>query len=95
MDTLVEQIEKLKQKGIVEEFSVEGNKVITKSGKKFDPEDLIIKETYRFEGESNPSDSSDLFVIEANDGTKGSLITSHGAKHSQNVEVIRKIRIEN
>ena len=40
--------------------------------------DLTIIKTYRFEGESDPSDSSILYIIEANDGLKGYSIDAYG-----------------
>jgi len=41
-------------------------------------EDLIISNFYRFEGESDPGDTSILYIIETNDGIKGTLIDSYG-----------------
>jgi len=32
---------------------------------------------FRFEGRSNPDDNAILYVIETNDGTKGTLIQNH------------------
>ena len=46
--------------------------------KTFRPEDLIINEEFRFEGESNPDDMSILYAIEASDGTKGAVIDAYG-----------------
>ena len=40
--------------------------------------DNTIK-TYRFEGESDPSDSSILYVMEANDGSIGYSVDAYGA----------------
>lgn len=59
--------------------------VITESGfsagkgKSYQPEHLHIIKTYRFEGDSNPSDSSALYLIEANDGLIGYVIDAYGA----------------
>ncbi len=94
MDTLAEQMNYLKQKGFSKEFNIEKNQVISGEGEKYDSDDLKIREIYRFEGESNPDDSSDLYAIEANDGSKGLLITSRGAKHNVNEEIIKNINVE-
>ncbi|WP_258104443.1 hypothetical protein [Marinoscillum sp. MHG1-6] len=41
---------------------------------------------------TDPSDSSELFMFEANDGTKGTLVMAYGAKHSQNVSLIKQVK---
>ncbi len=51
----------------------------TGTGKFYKPEDLKIIRTYRFEGESDPADSTVLYVIEANDGLIGYSIDAYGA----------------
>ena len=61
------------------------------SKKEYQPSDLVIIESYRFEGMTNPSDQSTVFAIEAKDGTKGTLVMSYGASTSQNEELIRQI----
>jgi len=68
-------------------------------GKLYQPEDLKIVRTYRFEGESDPSDSSILYVIEANDGLIGYSIDAYGVYSNHEDEkgydnFIRSISIE-
>jgi hypothetical protein len=69
-------------------------------GKTYQPEDLIISRTYRFEGESDPSDSSILYVIEASDGLIGYSIDAYGIySNHENEEgydnFIRRIPVKN
>ncbi len=69
-------------------------------GKNYQPQDLKIIRTFRFEGESNPDDSSILYVIEANDGLIGYSLDSYGAISSHDNELgydnfLRMIPVEN
>jgi hypothetical protein len=64
----------------------------------FQPEQVEIINFYRFEGESDPADSSILYAIETSDGEKGTLTDSYGpyadtnvTKFIQKVEEIHKI----
>ncbi|WP_315824238.1 hypothetical protein [Paraflavitalea speifideaquila] len=61
---------------------------------------MKIIRTFRFEGESNPDDSSILYVIEANDGLIGYSLDSYGAISSHDNELgydnfLRMIPVEN
>lgn len=94
MDTLSEQMSYLKENGFATEFSISDDKIKSNNGKEFSPEDLVIREVYRFEGESNPADSSDLFAVELNTGEKGLLVTAHGPDYLENAELIKKIRVD-
>lgn len=93
-DTLVEAINSMVKQGYTEDFiAKESNIHALKSGEKFSPQDLIIEKQFRFEGMTNPSDSSELLVITSKDKqTKGTLVMSYGAKHSQDIAAIRQIK---
>ena len=98
MTTLTTVLEKLRLKRQDNEFTLapEG---FTINGKKFyQPEDLTIIKTYRFEGESDPGDSSILYLIQANDELIGYSLDTYGAE-SNNPEgyddFIKKVRMEN
>ncbi|MBM4440031.1 MAG: hypothetical protein FJ027_06405 [Candidatus Rokubacteria bacterium] len=43
------------------------------------PEDVRIRDFYRFEGTSDPDDMSVIYAIEACDGTRGTLTDAYGA----------------
>jgi hypothetical protein len=47
--------------------------------KLYAPAEVRIVDCYRFEGESDPADSSILYLIETDDGAKGLLSDSYGA----------------
>lgn len=78
MTTVSGVLEKLRQKKFDNEFKV-GPEGFTISNKKFyQPQDLKIIKTYRFEGESDPSDSSIIYLIQANDGLVGYSLDAYG-----------------
>lgn len=46
--------------------------------KKYGTDDMQIVEYHRFEGMTNPGDMSIVFAVEANDGTKGTVVSPYG-----------------
>ncbi|MBO0322701.1 phosphoribosylpyrophosphate synthetase [Muricauda sp. CAU 1633] len=92
-DTLSEAVNTLTQEeDFTEDFEAEENSIkALYSKKEYHPNELKILSSYRFEGMTNPNDQSTVFAIEAKDGTKGTLVMSYSAEHSQNVELIRQI----
>jgi hypothetical protein len=83
------------KEGYKEDFIAQKNGVkATYAEKTYSPEELKIIKSYRFEGASNPQDSTALLVIEANDGLKGTLILSYAAEHNHNADMIRRIPTE-
>lgn len=82
MKTLSQVMNILAKRGITKEFCMNENCEMKLQGadKNYKPNDLRIAKTYRFEGDSNPSDNAILYVIEANDGNKGMIIDSYGAE---------------
>ncbi|MEI9935081.1 MAG: hypothetical protein WDM71_09600 [Ferruginibacter sp.] len=79
MTTLSTVLEKLRMEKHDNEFRMSTEGFGINNGKYYQPEDLKIIQTYRFEGDSNPSDSSILYLIEANDGLIGYSIDAYGA----------------
>jgi hypothetical protein len=81
MSTLSERVNSAVQEGYAENFQVE-TKGLTGAGKAdkkyYKAEDVKIINFYRFEGASDPQDSSILYLIETNDGRKGTLIDAYG-----------------
>jgi len=77
MNTLSQIMNKLNAKGYDQEFRW------TKDGfayndKSYQPEELTIVKTYRFEGESDPSDTSILYLIKAHDDLIGYSLDAYG-----------------
>jgi len=99
MTTLSGVLEKLRLRKMDTEFkwSEEGEGLTADKGKVYQPEDLEIIKTYRFEGASDPSDSSILYIIRANDGLVGYSIDAYGAatNHEEGYNsFIRKVPVE-
>lgn len=97
MRTLSQVLEKLRLKRHDNEFVMHDGHFVTGNGKQYKPEDLTIIKTYRFEGESDPADSSILYVIEANDGLTGYSIDAYGvySSHEQDYDdFVRKIKVQ-
>jgi len=80
LKSLVECLKKMVDDGYKEEFSVEDGKLKSLNDDKlYGPTEISIVNFFRFEGESNPDDNSIMYVIETNDGKKGTLIDAYGA----------------
>ena len=94
-DTLVEAINDFKAKGYTEDFNMQSNCIECKAQNlNLHPKDFTIDEVVRFEGMSNPGDSSVLYAISSNKGLKGLLVDSYGAyADSLSEEMIEKLRI--
>lgn len=100
MLTLSQVMAKLaKDKGIHREFRMDENNEmkLQDSEKVYQPQDLKIVKSYRFEGESNPSDNAVLYVAQDNQGNKGIIIDSYGPDSNypeQFDDFIREIPVE-
>jgi hypothetical protein len=98
MTTLSQVLEKLRIKRQDNEFLLTAEGFTIGNGKFYQPQELKIIKTFRFEGESDPSDSSILYLMEGNDGTIGYSIDSYGAFSNHDDvdynEVIVKIPVE-
>ena len=78
MTTVSGVLEKLRQKKLDNEFTITPDGFTTNNKKIYQPQDLKIIRTYRFEGESDPSDSSIIYLIQANDGLIGYSLDAYG-----------------
>lgn len=78
MTTLSQVLEKLRLRKQDNEFRFADGKFAAPSGKKYEAPELKVIKTYRFEGDSDPSDSSVIYLIEANDGLIGYSLDAFG-----------------
>src|ERR1700761_9066223 len=74
-----EVLERLRLKNMNHEFRWTPEGFTAGKGKSYQPDELEIIKTFRFEGASDPSDTSILYVIEAKDGLIGYSLDSYGA----------------
>ena len=80
MKTLSACMNKLQADGFNSNFMIKENKLfVVDTDKTYLPEDVKIVNFYRFEGESDPSDSSILYAMETKDGLKGIIADAYGA----------------
>jgi hypothetical protein len=95
-NTLSEAITDYQKKGYTVDFNLSEHHLESKSIKQqWNPEELTVVKFYRFEGDSNPSDNSILYVIETKDGKKGLLVDTYGAKHGTiSAEMIQKLKMD-
>ncbi|SDD87441.1 hypothetical protein [Niabella drilacis] len=54
------------------------------------PEEVIIKNFYRFEGESDPADSAILYLLKTRDGTRGTLLDAYGVYSDEDIAAFIK-----
>jgi hypothetical protein len=70
----------LRKEGYTEDFNLQQNCLECRNGEfKVFADDFKVDKFYRFEGESNPSDSSILYAISSDKhGIKGVLVNAYG-----------------
>ncbi|TXD48897.1 hypothetical protein [Polaribacter sp. IC073] len=62
----------------------------------YTPFGIKVVAKHRYEGDSNPSDMSILYVIETKDGTKGTILMPYGnTNETETLEFFNKIPEEN
>ena len=92
-DTLVQATNALFREGYKENFEAKEACIVAQSSKKeYQPHDLTIVDTYRFDGMTDPADEVEVFAIKASDGTKGMIVMSYSSEHSQNTDLIKQIK---
>jgi hypothetical protein len=79
MKSLTSCLNKMIGDGYTDDFKAteEGLKSL-RTDKVYQPDEVSIVNFFRFEGPSNPDDMAILYVIEASDGNKGTLIDAYG-----------------
>ncbi len=51
----------------------------------YTPEEVFIMKQHRYEGASDPSDMSLLYVIKTSDGSKGTILASYGPNGNNSI----------
>jgi hypothetical protein len=70
----------LERRGFTAQFAAHRRDLrVTHTGLRFRPEDVRIRDYYRFEGTSDPDDMSVVYALEARDGTRGVLVDAFGS----------------
>ena len=76
-DTVSQAVNELRKRGYTLDFNLQENCIICNQ-QKFNPEDFIIVEVYRYEGDSDPADEAVVYAIESKNGLKGVLVNGYG-----------------
>lgn len=94
MRSLVSCIRSLQESGYTDNFKVSNEVLLSPEREKtYKPEEISIRNFYRFEGPSDPADNSILYAIETNDGSKGTLTDSYGPYADPEIEkFIQQVR---
>lgn len=87
MKTLASCLNKLVLQGYTEDFKAGERGLLSLQHERiYDPQHVKIVNFYRFEGASDPADNSILYVIETNDGVKGTLVDAYGPYADRKVQ---------
>jgi hypothetical protein len=95
-DTLLAAINGLRAEGYNLDFNINFDSLLCQqSGICLNPAQFEIVQHYRFEGNSDPDDSSILYAIESLDGTmKGLLVNAYGVySDAVSDEMVRKLAL--
>lgn len=98
MKSMVSCLTRIVNDGYTEDFKVTDSGLESlQKHYSYTPDEIQVINFFRFEGESDPDDNAILYVIEATDGTKGTLIDSYGvyndakvARFMQDVSIKKK-----
>jgi hypothetical protein len=95
-DSLVEALDGLKSRGYTTDFNLAFDKIECRAtGTCLRPDEFEIVEHHRFEGETNPSDSSIIYAIASKNGSiKGVLVSAYGMySEAASDGLIRKLQV--
>ncbi len=95
-DNLIDALKDLKAKGFTTDFNLAFDSLqCSASGTLLKPSDFEILEHHRFEANTDPDDSSVLYVIHATNGNlKGVLINAYGVySDAVSDEMIQKLKV--
>lgn len=79
MKTLAMLTNKMVLDGYDDDFKISDKGLRSlKTEKVYQSEDVNVVNFFRFEGQSDPNDNTILYVIETNDGLKGTIVDAYG-----------------
>jgi hypothetical protein len=92
--TVTEALTNLKSRGFTVDFNIAFDKIIcTKNEICLNPTEFEIVETYRFEGDTNPSDEDIVYAVQSKDEKiKGTITSAYGMyADTTSTEMIKKL----
>lgn len=91
---MTEALTDLKSRGYTEDFKLRSELLeCVSKDQKYSAENFYVDEFYRFEGMTNPDDSSILFAISSSDGIKGTLVDAYGV-YAENLTPEMSMRLQ-
>ena len=79
MNSLTTCVNKVVKDGFADIFKVTDRGLFSCAKERYyRPEQISVKDFYRFEGQSDPADNAIMYVIETADGIRGTLIDAYG-----------------
>ena len=92
-NSLLEDIAAARKAGYMDDFMYRAQQLISRTSKKaYSADACTLVEYCRHEGMNDPGDSSILFLIACNDGTKGCLTSAYGVDADTNlIEFVRSL----
>lgn len=97
LETMTAAVERLARAGFDESFQARNGKLFAlKGGQLYEPEDLLVREIVRFEGESDPGDSTVLFALRSGDGRiRGTFVAGYGtAADPESAAVVSRLKAD-
>lgn len=86
MKTMALCLNQVVKDGYTEDFKVSDRSLVAmRDNNRYEPDQVHVVDYQRFEGFSDPADNSILYVIETNDGRKGTLIDAYGPYSDEKV----------
>jgi hypothetical protein len=95
-ETLSQATDDLRERGFDLEFNQDGKTLNCLQDKSLvlNPDDFEIVEVHRFEGASDPSDTSVVYAVEGKNGKRGVLVDAYGAYAVEySPEMLKKLDI--
>lgn len=95
LETTTEAIARLEHAGYRESFQARAGMLYAlKTQRAYKPEDLVVREVFRFEGESDPADSTVLFALRTRDeAVRGTFIAGYGVSaDADSAAVVSKLQ---
>lgn len=94
-ETLVQALNDLKARGFTSDFNLAGDCIeCTQLDLRLHPDQFEIVEVHRFEGMTNPDDSTVLYAIMSPDGVRGTFVMAYGSyADGVHADFIRKLQI--
>ena len=88
-DTVTEALTDLKRRGFSYDFNLQEKQYhCIALNKSYEPAQLQIKETYRFEGDTDPADEAVVYAIAADDGVLGVFVNGYGTYADTEAEAV-------